>query len=112
MSGVHDIPTDSECFLADSAGDRDTAEKAKTRQDSRETNRGVGTDVRSDTSGVANLAVQFVLVDAVGCRVLADVTGAAGEFKSVGFAVLLGVEKVRAGVVLAYDLGLCGQRRG
>jgi hypothetical protein len=106
------ISQDSEYFLADGAGNRDTAEKAKTRQDSRETNRGVGTDVRSDTSGVANLTVQLVLVDAVGGRILADMTGAAGEFESVGFAVLLRVEQVRAVVVLAYGLGLCGQRRG
>lgn len=62
----------------------------------RETNRGVRGNILSDTSSISNLAVELVLVDAVGGSGLADVTGAAGEHELVGDAVLLGVEQVGA----------------
>lgn len=60
------------------------------------TNRGVRGNILGDTGSISNLAVEFVLVDAVGGGGLADVAGAAGEHELVGDAVLLGVEQVRA----------------
>lgn len=60
------------------------------------TNRGVRGHILSNTGSVSNLAVQLVLVDAVGGCGLADVAGTAGEHELVGDAVLFGVEQVRA----------------
>lgn len=90
-----DNPRGPARHVADGASDLIAAKKAKARQDVRETNRGVRTDVCGDTGGIADLAVQLVLVDAVGGGFLADVAGAAGEHEFVGGAVLLGVEQVR-----------------
>jgi hypothetical protein len=60
------------------------------------TNRGVRGNILGDTSSITNLAVEFVLIDAVGGCGLADVAGTAGEHELICDAVLLGVEKVGA----------------
>lgn len=70
------------------------------------TNRGVRGNILSDTGSVSNLAVELVLVDAMGGGGLADMAGAAGEHELVGDAVLLGVEQVGAmtGSVWRYNI--------
>lgn len=74
------------------AGDAQEAKK----QGLGKTNRGVRGNILSNAGSVSNLAVQLVLVDAVGGCGLADVAGTAGEHELVGDAILLGVEQVGA----------------
>lgn len=80
------------------AGDFVPAEGAKSREGgvARETNRRVGADILRDTSSVAHLAVEFVLVDAVRAGRFTDVAGAAGEHQLIGGTILLGIKQVGA----------------
>lgn len=77
---------------ASPAGDLLSTKQTKTR----ETNRRIGSNVLGHTGSIADLSVQFVLVDAVGASGFSDVAGATGEHKAVVGAVFLGVEQVGA----------------
>ena len=62
-----------------------------------ETNRRVISDILCHTGGVADLAAEFVLVDAVGGRGLADMAGSACEHEAVVDAVFFRVKQVGTG---------------
>lgn len=63
----------------------------------RDTNRWIRCHVLSDTGSVSDLVVEFVLVDTIRGRGLADLAGSAGEHQRVVDAVFLWIEKVGAG---------------
>lgn len=95
--GVRQLPTDSAEKLLSTAGAK-AGNGKKTKRKSWETNRGVGANILSDPGSVADLAVELVLVDAVGASGFADVAGAAGKHELVGDTVFLGVEQIGAGM--------------
>lgn len=60
------------------------------------TNRGIGTDVLGDASGLAGRVVEDVAEDAAGAGLLGVLAGAAGKLQLVCLGVLLGVQHVGA----------------